>query len=125
MRATASAVPEEATATSKPICSTSCSNTASAERTCCRHDDTALGCRPSPGKKRSLRRTAPSFMLRAASVSPRWPTSSSVLPPPMSVRNTFWSNDRHGLQHPEVDEAGLLDAGDHLDVDAGAAGPGR
>ncbi len=27
--------------------------------------------------------------------------------------------DRHGLQHPEVDEAGLLDAGDHLDLDAG------
>ena len=71
--------------------STSCSNTASAERTYCRHDDTALGCRPSPGKKRSVSRTAPSFMLRAASVSPRWPTSSSVQPPPMSMRNSRWS----------------------------------
>ena len=33
---------------------------------------------------------------------------------------------RHRLQHAEVDQAGLLGAGDHLDVDAGLArGPGR
>ena len=44
-----------------------------------------------PGKNRSVRRTAPSLKLRAASVSPRSPTSTSVEPPPMSTRMSRWS----------------------------------
>ena len=45
-----------------------------------------------PGKNRSVRRTAPSLKLRAASISPRSPTSTSVEPPPMSTRISRWSN---------------------------------
>ena len=69
-----------------------------------------------PGKKRSVSRTAPSLKLRAASVSPRSPITISVEPPPMST-NTPLLEHRHRLQHAEVDQPCLLDAGDHLDLD--------
>ena len=53
------------------------------------------------GKKRSVRRTAPTFRLRAAMVSPLSPISSSVEPPPMSTSSrrrsktgTAWSTPR-------------------------------
>ena len=45
-----------------------------------------------PGKKRSVRRTAPSLKLRAASVSPRSPITISVDPPPMSTNSARFSN---------------------------------
>ena len=49
-----------------------------------------------------------------------------MLPPPMSISSEPLVEHRHRLQHAEVDEPGLLDAGDDLDLDAGlVAGPAR
>ncbi len=82
--ATAWMVPDEPTATSNPWTATSLPYGERVERMYVRHDDTALGCRRSPGKKRLVRRTAPSLKLRAVRTWPCSPTSTSVEPPPMS-----------------------------------------
>ncbi len=99
--ATVSAVPDDAIATSKPSWCTSRSNPASTDRTYERQSATLLGVTAPPGKKRSVSRTAPSLKLRAARVSPRSPTSTSVEPPPMSTSSrrrsktgTAWSTPR-------------------------------
>ena len=80
---------------------------------------TAPGCSWLVGKKRRVRRMAPSLRLRASRISPRCPRRSSVEPPPMSHTSSLRSNTGHRLEHAEVDEAGLLEPRDHLDVDAG------
>ena len=76
-------------------------NGAIVERTWRRQASTAPGCVCRPSKKRRVRRIAPSFSERDASTSPRRPTSSSVLPPPMSqsrrrrsYTGTAWSTPR-------------------------------
>ena len=74
-------------------------------------------------KQRRVRRMAPSFRLRAVRMSPRVPTISSVEPPPMSHTRALAVEDRHGLEHAEVDQARLLEARDDLDVDALGPGP--
>ena len=68
-----------------------CTATASSARTP-GSDDTAPGCSRCPGKKRLVRRTAPSLKLRAVSTSPRSPIRISVEPPPMSHRSSRRSN---------------------------------
>ena len=64
-------VPDDPTATSKPWASTSLAKAARVERTNVRHELTAPGWRRSLGKKRVVRRTAPSLRLRDASTAPR------------------------------------------------------
>ena len=88
MAATASIVPELPTARSKPTFSISRAMGVSIERMKRRQASTAPGCRRSVLKNRWVSRMAPSLKLRAASGSLRSPTSTSVLPPPMSMSSS-------------------------------------
>ena len=69
-----------------------------------------------PGKKRSVRRTAPTFRLRAAmrlaalADQQLGRTAADVDEQQAAVEH------RHRLEHAEVDQPGLLDPRDHLDV---------
>jgi hypothetical protein len=72
---------------------------------CRRHESSADGCSAVVAKKRLVSRTAPSLKLRG--------TASDVAEEQAAVV------ELEGLQHPEVDQAGLLDPGHDLDVDAG------
>ena len=77
-------------------------------------------------KKRRVRRMAPSLKLRTARIS--LPLADQDLGAAAADVDQQQAPVEHGdgLQDAEVDEAGLLDAGDDLDLDAGlVAGPGR
>ena len=77
------------------------------------------GARRSPSKNRRVRRMAPSFSDRAASTSPRSPTSSSVLPPPMSHSSRRRSNTGTACSTPRWMSRASSTPGDDVDVDAG------
>ena len=69
---------------------------------------------------------APSLRLRASSISPPRPSDELGRAAADVDDEDPLVEDGHRLEHTEVDEAGLLDAGDHLDVHPGfVAGPLR
>ena len=121
MRATVSAVPDEAIAMSKPCSCTSRSKPARIERTYERHSSTARGVTMPAGKNRSVSRTAPSLKLRAAKRDALLADQHLGRAAADVDQHQPAVEHRHGLQHAEVDEARLLDAGDDLDLDVGLA----
>ena len=108
--ATAWIVPDEPTATSKPCAATSRPNGESVERTNVRHDDTALGVEALAGEEAVGQ--ADGAELEAAGRQHLALLADQHLGDAAAdvAQQQALVEHRHGLQHAEVDEAGLLDA---------------
>ena len=83
--ATAAMVPEQPTATSKPMSRASRATWATNDLIWRRQALTAPSAITPPSKKRSVSRMWPSLRLRASAAGAWSPTISSVEPPPMSM----------------------------------------
>ena len=91
MRARVSDVPDETTAVSWPSFFISRLVGSIVDSMNRRHEGTDAGCVDPSGKKRLVNRMAPSLKLRAKSSSVWSKTTTSVEPPPMSMRIERWS----------------------------------